>query len=293
VKKVIAILVMLAACAGALLARRAGAPVSSGEGAPPAPSPLAEMTVAVLGGFRGIVAEVIWFRTDRLQDEGRYAELAQLATWLTYLEPHTPEVWAYASWNLAYNVSVMMPTPEDRWRWVSAGLRLLRDDGLRLNPRDPVLHRELAWLFLAKVGGDMDTAAPYYRDAWKREIERARATGDWSALRLDPAQMAATDAAYGALDWTDPFANALYWARAGLACATRMQDRVDLRQIAYQTLMLLAKKDARFARRALAEMETAHREAPHPQLKQIIDLFRERYVKPLDVGPLATPSVAR
>ena len=50
------------------------------------------MIVAGLGGFRSIVAEVVWFRADRLQDEGRYAELAQLSTWLTYLEPHTPEV---------------------------------------------------------------------------------------------------------------------------------------------------------------------------------------------------------
>ena len=81
-----------------------------------APSPAAEMIVAGLGGFRSIVAEVVWFRADRLQDEGRYAELAQLSTWLTYLEPHTPEVWSYAAWNLAYNISVTMPTPADRWR---------------------------------------------------------------------------------------------------------------------------------------------------------------------------------
>ena len=66
---------------------------------------------------------------DRLQDEGRYVELAQLATVLTRMEPHTPEVWSHAAWNLAYNVSVMMPTPADRWRWVEAGIRLLRDCG--------------------------------------------------------------------------------------------------------------------------------------------------------------------
>ena len=98
----------------------------------------ADLVIAGLGGFRGIIAEVVWFRADRLQDEGRYSEMAQLATILTSLEPHTPEVWAYAAWNLAYNISVMMPTAEDRWRWVEAGLKLLRDDGLRLNPASPV-----------------------------------------------------------------------------------------------------------------------------------------------------------
>ena len=99
--------------------------VAPTEQAVPPPSPAAELILAGLGGFRGLAAEVIWFRADRLWDEGRYGELAQLASWLTFLEPHTPEIWDYASWNLAYNVSVVMPTPADRWRWVKAGLCLL------------------------------------------------------------------------------------------------------------------------------------------------------------------------
>ena len=200
-----------------------------------------EMIVAGLGGFRGLIAEVIWFRADRLQEEGRYAELAQLATTLTMLEPHTPDVWAYAAWNLAYNVSVMMPDAPERWRWVEAGIRLLRDDGLRLNPGDPAIYRELAWMFLAKIGGDIDSAAPHYREQWKRRVEEARRTGGWDALKLDPVRMKAVDAEYGAQDWTRPLASALYWADAGLGCATRREDRRELRQIAWQALMLLAK----------------------------------------------------
>ena len=88
---------------------------------------LSEGALAAMGGFRAIAAEVIWFRADRLQESGRYVELAQLAETLALLEPHTPEVWSYAAWNLAYNVSVMMPTDEDRWRWVLSAIRLLRD----------------------------------------------------------------------------------------------------------------------------------------------------------------------
>ena len=40
---------------------------------------LTEGALAALGGLRSIAAEVVWFRADRLQDEGRYVELAQLA----------------------------------------------------------------------------------------------------------------------------------------------------------------------------------------------------------------------
>ena len=239
-----------------------------------------ELIIAGLGGFRGLIAEVVWFRADRLQDEGRYAELAQLATTLTMLEPHTPEVWAYASWNLAYNVSVMMPDAAERWRWVEAGIRLLRDDGLRLNPRDPVLHRELAWLFLAKVTGSLDTASPYYTARWQEKIDAARQTGDWSEVKLDAARMKAVEAEYGQLDWRDPLATALYWAHAGLACRPDRESRRELRQIVWQALMLLAKADPRFAPRALAEMRTTFTETPSPMLRDLILRFRAKFDLP-------------
>ena len=179
-----------------------------------APS-LAEGAFALFGGLRSVAAEVVWFRADRLQEEGRYVELAQLARTLAFLEPHTPEVWSHAAWNLAYNVSVMMPTPEDRWRWVLAAIRLLRDEGLEVNPRSADLCRELAWMFQLKIGTDLDTAAPTYRAEWKRIVEDVRARGAWDELGMDPAQMVRIEAATGFDDWTDPQLSAIYWAVRG------------------------------------------------------------------------------
>jgi len=268
--------IALVACAlGAWAFQRGGE--SAADAGVAAPSPAAEMIVAGLGGFRSIAAEVVWFRADRLQDEGRYAELAQLATWLTFLEPHTPEVWAYAAWNLAYNVSVMMPTHADRWRWVEAGLRLLRDDGLRLNPRDPVIYKELAWTFLLKMGSHLDDASPFYRARWKEAVEDARASGRFEDLRMDAGRMDAVDAEYGAQDWTAPLASALYWAHAGMSVANRLEHRVELRQVIYQTLMLESRKDPRFAPRALRELRAACAEKPTPMLRQVIENYRAQF----------------
>ena len=176
---------------------------------------LAEGALATLGGLRSLAAEVVWFRLDRLQEEGRYVELAQLANALAHLEPHTPEVWSYAAWNLAYNVSVMMPDAESRWRWVEAAIALLRDDGLRLNPKSRELLRELAWLFQLKIGADLDSAAPVYRRLWREKVEDVRRRGAWHELGMDPAEMARVEAATGLDDWGDPLLSAVYWARLG------------------------------------------------------------------------------
>lgn len=235
----------------------------------------ADMIVAGLGGFRGVIAEVVWFRADRLQDEGRYSEMAQLANVLTSLEPHTPEVWTYAAWNLAYNISVMMPTPEDRWRWVKAALMLLRDDGLRLNPQSPEIHRELAWLFLSKIGGTIDEASPLYTRKWGEEVDAA--AGGWASLKMDASLMAYVDREYGKQDWRGPLASALYWAHHGLALKPKGRARAELRQVLYQTLMMEAIKDSRFAPRALQAMQDAYVEAPLLMLEDMIMRFRARF----------------
>src|SRR5262245_55708199 len=111
------------------------------ENAPPV---LAFTTVA-LGGFRGLISNALWIRASDLQDEDKFFEMAQLANWITVLEPHFVQVWLVQSWNMAYNISVKFKDFSDRWRWVSRGIELLRDQGLRWNPNETLIYRELAW----------------------------------------------------------------------------------------------------------------------------------------------------
>ena len=72
------------------------------ENAPPV---LAFTTVA-LGGFRGLIANALWIRANDLQDDDKFFEMAQLADWITKLEPHFAQVWLVQAWNMAYNISV-------------------------------------------------------------------------------------------------------------------------------------------------------------------------------------------
>lgn len=132
--------------------------------------PLLAFTTVTFGGFRGIVADFLWLRASDLQDRGQYFELVQLADWITKLEPRFTAVWSFQAWNMAYNISVLLGDPAERWRWVRQGIALLRDSGLKYNPGSAGLYNELAWIFFHKMGQDSDQAHFFYKQAWAEEM---------------------------------------------------------------------------------------------------------------------------
>jgi hypothetical protein len=122
-----------------------------------------------LGAFKGIFVNYLWIRANDLKEEGKYHEAIDLASTITKLQPRFPRVWSFHAWNLAYNISVVTQTPSERWQWVQAGIRLLRDEGIPANPNDLLIHKELAWIFLHKVQGIMDDSNQYYKQQHCRE----------------------------------------------------------------------------------------------------------------------------
>src|SRR3974390_2872127 len=83
------------------------------KGAPP----VLALTTVALGGFRGLISNALWIRANQLQEDDKFFEMAQLADWITKLEPHFTQVWLMQSWNMAFNISVKFKDKEDRWRW--------------------------------------------------------------------------------------------------------------------------------------------------------------------------------
>ena len=211
--------------------------------------PLVAFTTVAIGGFRGILADILWIRASTLQDQGKYVELVQLADWITKLEPRLADVWAFQAWNLAYNVSAFFNTPEDRWRWVRHGITLLRDEGLRYNPGSASLCRELAWMFQHKIGGTQDEMHRVYKRAWAAEMSAlfdgprpdyahlpAEASNRLTRIyKLNPAVMEQIDREYGPVDWRLPPAHSLYWALQSRRVA-RGWDIVAANRMIYQAM---------------------------------------------------------
>ena len=134
--------------------------------------PIVAFTSVALGGFRGILADYLWLRSSRMQDEGKYYEMVQLADWIVKLQPRFTGAHAFLGWNMAYNVSVRFTSFEDRWRWVKRGMEVIRDEALEYNPGDPNLFHQLGWIFQHKMGQDMDDANRYYKVEWAKEMIR-------------------------------------------------------------------------------------------------------------------------
>ena len=217
-------------------------------------TPMVAFTTVALGSFRGIIVDILWVRASRLQDEGRYFELVQLADWITKLEPRVPEVWAFHAWNLSYNVSVLFNKGEDRWRWVNQGIKLLRDEALVHNPANPTLHWELSWIYFQKLGMTLDSKHPYYIQQLAAEMEPVFTNGRFNPniledenrgplfkqTRLDAELIQEIEHKYGPFDWRLPYSHAAYWAYAGLPKQTGFSALRLHRQL-YQTFSEEAK----------------------------------------------------
>ncbi len=123
------------------------------------------------GTFRGLAADYLWVRADRLKEEGKYYESHQLAKWICTLQPRFAAVWSFQSWNMAYNISVATHTGQERWQWVYNGIRLLRDEGIPNNEKVVSLYHQLAWTWFHKVGDMMDDFQMYYKRTWASTME--------------------------------------------------------------------------------------------------------------------------
>ena len=137
------------------------------EGAPP----FVALGTA-MGALRGLIVDILWVRVNMMKEAGQFYEVMADADLITKLQPRFAPVWAFHGHNMAYNISVATHTLEERWEWVNAGIDLVRGDGIRANPEDLNLHRELAWWFAHKIDGTSDDAHNYYKQRFADEWDK-------------------------------------------------------------------------------------------------------------------------
>lgn len=222
------------------------------ENAPPV---LAFSTVA-LGGFRGLIVNFLFLRSNQLQLEGKFFETMTLGDWITKLQPTFTPVWRYQAWNMAFNISKTFEDPNDRFRWVWSGIKLLRDEGLKYNPTDAEMYRELGQIFYIKIAKFTETTHFQYKRIFVSWFDDVFPDGrpDYEALgnpqtdeqrrqkdllenmfKMDLNYVRIADEEFGPLDWRLPETHAIYWSVVGMSKA-KTGDPMVMYRIIWQSM---------------------------------------------------------
>jgi tetratricopeptide (TPR) repeat protein len=116
----------------------------------------------ILGGFRGVAADILWLRTDMYFHMGQWYKVLPLYRTITFLQPHFIQAWSVAGWHMAYNI-YHEARDEDKPKWLEAGLDFLKE-GIINNPGRYELYFETGWTCFHKAR-NYDEAIKYFRRA--------------------------------------------------------------------------------------------------------------------------------
>jgi hypothetical protein len=147
--------------------------------------PSLQVTSVALGPMKGLLADIIWWRAERMQENKEFFESMQLTEWMTSLQPTYPSVWAYQGFNLSFNVSYNFSNTDERWKWVYAGIELMRDRGLKYIPdweANRAIRFEIVNIFARKMSGLSDKESRRFQDLWTLEMLKYFDSGDAEEL---------------------------------------------------------------------------------------------------------------
>lgn len=112
-------------------------------GIAPAPGTLPPVQAVLLGGFRGLYADFLWYEAETRFEAAvpTLHDLPLLYDLIAALQPRYLGMWYYTADRMAVDAPnhVPYPSPESDWRWASRGLTHL-ERGLKANAGDPGLH---------------------------------------------------------------------------------------------------------------------------------------------------------
>lgn len=128
--------------------------------------------VAVLGGFRSIVADIVFIRANVAWERTEWSRVLLLLRQATTLQPHSILFWDMAAWHMAWNASTAAMT--DQTQPLALRIKKQRDyfaigkdfleHGIRNNPDKPQLYEAMARLYQAKYN-DHAHASEYFAKA--------------------------------------------------------------------------------------------------------------------------------
>ncbi len=120
-----------------------------------------------LGGFRGLLATVLWYQAENDKEERKWMDLETKYDIIGAIEPYFVSIYVFHSWNQAYNLSAQWHAEDAKYKWVLDGLGYLYK-GEQYNPDNADLILEEGNLFFLKLGGAFERI--FYRAHWRDDV---------------------------------------------------------------------------------------------------------------------------
>ena len=194
-------------------------------------SPAETIPLLLSGGFRGIVVDLLWVRALARHEEKKYYELLTINNLISKVQPDFPAVWIFQAWNMAYNIAHEWDSPQNKWKWVSAGLHFAKKGALK-NPRSGDLFFELGFMYAHLFDQRYFKYATFNREQLKKE------------------------------EGGDNYEAALFWMRKSVVNAPKLRNIAAIERTICHTLWkaaLCAEEEGNFGN-ALEYVETAIKE---------------------------------
>ena len=137
------------------------------------------VTVGLLGGFRAIVADLFWIRTNSIWEKNDLPGTQTSIKLVTAIDPRPLYFWLNGSRMIAYDMPNWRIDAAGGWEAVPEAVRRRFDEeqssiaikylegGLGFHPKDPTLIIEIGNVHLNRLK-DVETAARYYLEASKQ-----------------------------------------------------------------------------------------------------------------------------
>ncbi len=103
----------------------------------------------VLGGFKGLAADLLWLQVESLWHSGQHYRMLPIMNSITFLQPKFITPWVVGGWHMAYNMYVLAPENKKDF-WLQSGIDFLKR-GTTYNPNRYDLYFELAWTYYHKA----------------------------------------------------------------------------------------------------------------------------------------------
>lgn len=117
------------------------------------------MAIALLAGFRGVVADFIWIRSQTFWEKKEWMQQYNNMQLATLLQPHSTVFWDLGAWHMAWNIGYAERVDTNNYT-AAQGLKRERiwheraraflERGIENNPNRYNLYFSLAWLYMQK-----------------------------------------------------------------------------------------------------------------------------------------------